>query len=199
MIFGTHNSATGGQLLWWLRPLTWIINPTSKCQDRTIADQLADGIKIFNLQIAKIGDKWKFTHGLAVYKDDVWNTLKLMRLCASVKEPIYFQLYLDKCLWCKQDIKAFEQFVQKVKTELCTNYFVIKSIWIDGSKVDPCIKEPNLSLEEHYWSMGWAKVNAKSWIDYLPLPRRHAKKYNNKYKKECTKQYLMLDFYDIYN
>jgi hypothetical protein len=75
----------------------------------------------------------------------------------------------------------------------------MKSTWIDGSKVDPCVKEPNLSLEEHYWSMGWAKVNAKSWIDYLPLPKRHAKKYNSKYKKECTKQYLMLDFYDIDN
>jgi hypothetical protein len=101
MMLGTHTCATGGKLLWWLRPLEWVINPTSKCQDRTIADQLADGVKVFNLQIAKIRGKWKFTHGLAVYKDDVWNTLKLMKLCASVKEPIYFQLYLDKCLWCK--------------------------------------------------------------------------------------------------
>ena len=197
MIFGTHNSATGGRLLWWLRPLTWIINPTSKCQDRTIADQLADGVKVFNLQIAKIRGKWKFTHGLAVYKDDVWNTLKLMRLCASIKEPIYFQLYLDKCLWCKQNIKAFEQFVQKVQNELCTNYFVIKSTWIDGSKVDPCVKESNLSLEEHYWTMRWAKANAKSWIDYLPLPKRHAKKYNQYYKDNNKTNYLMLDFYNF--
>lgn len=31
MILGTHNSATGGKLLWWLKPLAWLINPTSKC------------------------------------------------------------------------------------------------------------------------------------------------------------------------
>ena len=90
MILGTHNSATGGKLLWWLKPLAWLINPTSKCQDRTITDQLADGVKVFNIQIAKVNKKWRFTHGLAIYKEDVWDALKLMRLCASVKEPIYF-------------------------------------------------------------------------------------------------------------
>ena len=60
MIFGTHNSATGGQLLWWLRPFAWVINPTSKCQDRTIKDLLADGVKMFNLQVAFVGGKWAF-------------------------------------------------------------------------------------------------------------------------------------------
>lgn len=199
MILGTHNSATGGKLLWWLKPLAWLINPTSKCQDRMITDQLGDGVKVFNIQIAKVNKKWRFTHGLAVYKEDVWDTLKLMRLCASVKEPIYFQLYLDKCLWCKQDVKAFAQFVQKVKDELCTTYFIMASTWVEGSNIRPYVSDVKLSLEEHYWTKSWAKVNAKSWIDYLPLPKRHAKKYNNKYKKECTKQYLMLDFYDTDN
>ena len=66
MILGTHNSATGGQLLWWLRPLAWVINPTSKCQDRTIQEQLIDGVKVFNLQVAYVGGKWRFTHGLAI-------------------------------------------------------------------------------------------------------------------------------------
>ena len=199
MILGTHNSATGGKLLWWLKPLAWLINPTSKCQNRMITDQLGDGVKVFNIQIAKVNKKWRFTHGLAIYKEDVWDTLKFMRLCASVKEPIYFQLYLDKCLWCKQDIKAFSQFVQKVKDELCTTYFIMKSAWVEGSDIRPYVSDAKLSLEEHYWTKDWAKTNAKSWIDKLPLPKRHAKKYNSKYKKECTKRYLMLDFYDTDN
>ena len=42
--------------------------------------------------------------------------------------------------------------------------------------------------------MGWAKANAKSWIDYLPLPKRHAKVYNKKYIEENKADYLMLDF-----
>lgn len=157
MIFGTHNSATGGQLLWWLRPLAWLINPTSKCQDKTIQEQLQDGVKLFNLQVAYINGKWRFSHGLAIYKEDVFETLAMMKACATREEPIYFQLYLDKCFWCKQDEIAF--------IELC-------SLLI--SKY----------LEDEVFMM------------FNPLPKRHAKKYNAKYKRECKTEYMMLDFYN---
>lgn len=194
MIYGTHNSATSGSLVWWQKPLAWVINPTSKCQSRTIAQQLADGVKVFNLQVARIGKKWRFTHGLAIYKEDVWETLKLMKLCASVKEPIYFQLYLDKCFWCKQDVEDFEFLVAQIRKEYSTNYFILERTWIEG--VEAWKRGNTLSLEEHYWTLSWAKANAKSWIDYLPLPKRHAKKYNAKYKGECKSKYLMLDYYE---
>ena len=196
MIYGTHNSATGGSLVWWQKPLAWIINPTSKCQDRSIADQLADGVKVFNLQVAYIGGKWRFSHGLAIYKEDVWKTLKLMRLCASVKEPIYFQLYLDKSFWCKQDVEDFEFLVAQIRKELCCSFFILTHTWIEG--VEPWTRSNALSLEEHYWTMGWVKsTKPKCLLDRLPLPKYHAKKYNKKYKSECKKEYLMLDFYNI--
>jgi hypothetical protein len=195
MILGTHNSATGGELLWWLKPFAWVINPTSKCQDRTIAQQLADGVRLFNLQVAYIGGKWRFSHGLAVYKEDVWEALKLMKLCASVKEPIYFQLYLDKCAWCKQDVEEFEFLVAQIRKEYCNNFFILERTWIEG--VEAWKRGNTLSLEEHYWTLSWAKANAKSWIDYLPLPKRHAKKYNATYKGECKSKYLMLDYYEL--
>ena len=79
MILGTHNSATGGKLLWWLRPLAWIINPTSKCQDKTIQEQLKDGVRFFNLQVAYVNGKWRFSHGLALYKEEVLLTMRQMR------------------------------------------------------------------------------------------------------------------------
>ena len=201
MTLGTHNSATGGKLLWWLRPLAWIINPTSKCQNRTIADQLADGVKLFNLQVAYVNGKWRFTHGLAIYKEDVIETVAMMRACATKENPIYFQLYLDKCLWCKQDKAAFAQLIEDIKERFCCMYFVMLSAWVEGTDIHydgtDCYTFPK--WEEHYWTLSWSKMYGKSWIDKLPLPKRHAKKYNNKYKKECTKQYLMLDFYDIDN
>lgn len=195
MELGTHNSATGGELLWWLKPLAWVINPTSKCQDRTIAQQLADGVKVFNLQVAKVGKKWRFTHGLAIYKEDVFDTLALMKLCASVKEPIYIQLYLDKCFWCKQDVEEFEFLVAQIRKEYCNNFFILERTWIEG--VEAWKRGNTLSLEEHYWTLSWAKANAKSWIDYLPLPKRHAKKYNAKYKENNKDKYLMLDYYEL--
>lgn len=196
MIYGTHNSATGGKLLWWLKPLAWVINPTSKCQDRTIAQQLADGVKVFNLQVAKVGKKWRFTHGLAVYKEDVWETLKLMKLCASVKEPIYFQLYLDKCFWCKQDIEEFEFLVANIRNELCNSYFMMLSAWVEGSDYYPHKSNSGINLSEYYWTAYWAKNAARKWYDKLPLPKFHAKRYNAIYKKWCCSEYLMLDYYE---
>lgn len=196
MILGTHNSATGGSLVWWQKPLAWLINPTSKCQDRSIADQLADGVKVFNLQVAYIGGKWRFSHGLAVYKEDVWETLKLMKLCASVKEPIYIQLYLDKCAWAKQDIEEFEFLIANIKNELCNTYFIMLSAWVEGSEYYPHKSNSSISLEEHYWTLGWARNNRKPITNFLPLPKRHARNYNAKYKENNKAKYLMLDYYE---
>lgn len=198
MKLGTHNSATGGKLLWWLRPLAWLINPTSKCQDRTIAQQLHDGVKVFNIQVAYIGGRWRFSHGLALYEEDVWETLALMKACATEEEPIYFQLYLDRCFWCKQDEIALIELVSIIRAELLEDgIFMMFDPWIEGAH--EYLKMGNvldkISLEEHYWTTAWSKD--KSWIDKIPLPKRHAKKYNKKYKSECKGEYLMLDCYEL--
>lgn len=196
MIYGTHNSATGGKLLRWLKPLAWLINSTSKCQDRTIQEQLQDGIKLFNLQVAFVGGKWRFSHGLALYKEDVMLTIRQLRAWATKHEPIYIQLYLDKCFWCQQDIEEFELLIETIKSEYCSDCFFILSSWVEGTKYYPYSCGKKISLEEHYWTTSWAKVKAKSWIDKLPLPKRHARKFNKQYKSECKKEYLMLDFYN---
>lgn len=197
MILGTHNSATGGQLLWWLKPLAWVINPTSKCQDRTIAEQLSDGVKVFNLQVAYVGGKWRFSHGLAIYKEDVIETLAMMKACATKEEPIYFQLYLDKCFWCKQDEIKFIELIAQIRNEFLNDKLMMFDPWVEGTheylKMGNVLEK--VSLEEHYWTTSWSKD--KSWIDKIPLPKRHAKKYNSKYKSECKSEYLMLDFYEL--
>ena len=198
MTLGTHNSATGGELLTWLKPLAWVINPTSKCQDRTIAQQLADGVKVFNLQVAYVKGKWRFTHGLAIYKEDVFNTLRLIDSYATKDKPIYVQLYLDKCFWCKQDVEEFEFLVANIKNELCNTYFIMLSAWVEGTNYYPHKSDCNISLEEHYWTMGWVKsTKPKCLIDKIPLPRYHAMKHNKAYKENCKKEYLMLDYYEL--
>lgn len=197
MIFGTHNSATGGELLTWLKPFAWVINPTSKCQDKTIQEQLQDGVKVFNLQVAYINGKWRFSHGLAIYKEDVFETLAMIKACATKDEPIYFQLYLDKCFWCKQDVDEFEFLVEQLKREYCNENFVMLYAWVEGGEdyIDGTDCYPYPEWEEHYWTMGWAKTT-KKWYNYIPLPKRHAKKYNKKYKDNCKSKYIMLDFYE---
>jgi hypothetical protein len=197
MIYGTHNSATGGRLLWWLRPLAWVINPTSKCQDRTIQEQLIDGVKVFNLQVAYIGGKWRFTHGLAVYKEDVLQTIEAMWSRASKKYPIYIQLYLDRCFWCKQDIEEFEKLIEYIKHTFCDDSFVILSAWVEGTDYYPYTSDKGISMEEHYWTLGWVKsTKPKCLLDKLPLPKYHARKYNKTYKENNKAKYLMLDYYE---
>lgn len=197
MIYGTHNSATGGRLLWWLRPLAWVINPTSKCQDKTIDEQLNEGVKLFNLQVAYDGKRWRFSHGLALYEEDVIETIAKMRACASAKEPIYFQLYLDKSFWYAQDECAFAGLVADIKGQFCCPYFVMLSAWVEGTNKYPHKSESKLKWQERYWTTTWASINATNILDKLPLPKYHASEYNEKYKSECTTDYLMLDFYDL--
>lgn len=200
MTLGTHNSATGGQLLWWLRPLAWVINPTSKCQDRTIQEQLIDGVRLFNLQVAYVGGKWRFSHGLALYKEDVMLTIRQLRAWATRHEPIYFQLYLDKSWWCKQNEIAFIKLVSIIRAELLEDgIFMMFDPWVEGTnehfKMGNVLDK--ISLEEHYWTRSWGKMYGKTWKDKLPLPKRHAKKFNAKYKSECKGEYLMLDYYEL--
>ena len=196
MIYGTHNSATGGHLVWWLRPLAWMINPTSKCQSKSIKEQLEDGVKLFNLQVTYT-DRWRFSHGLALYKEDVIETLAMMRACASPKEPIYFQLYLDKSVWGISSETAFCELVDNIKKQFCCPYFVMLSAWVEGTNKYPHKSESILKWEERYWTLTWARINATCLLDKLPLPKYHAKKYNARYKSECNKDYLMLDYYEI--
>lgn len=197
MIFGTHNSATGGKLLWWLRPIGGIINLTSKCQDKTIINQLKDGVKLFNLQVAYVNGKWRFSHGLAIYKEDVLETLATMGAWATKEEPIYFQLYLDKCFWYKQDETAFTQLIADIKKQFCCPYFVMLSAWVEGTNRYLHKSESKLKCEEHYWTLDWGKMYGKTWKDKIPLPKRHAKKYNKEYKDNCKSKYLMLDYYEL--
>lgn len=196
MLLGTHNSGTGSSLIWWQKPFSFIINPFSKCQSRTIAQQLADGVKVFNLQVAYVGGKWRFTHGLAIYSEDLFEVLSLMKLCASVRQPIYFQLYLDKALGSKSKNK-FIELVNHIKKEYCKSYFIMLTAWVEGTNEYIYKNDKKISLLEQYWTKTWADCFAYKILDKLPLPKYHAKKFNTTYKESCNKEYLMLDYYQL--
>ena len=202
MIYGTHNSATGGKLLWWLKPLAWIINPTSKCQSKTIKEQLEDGVRFFNLQVARHNGVWRFSHGMALYKENVFDAIALMKSYATDRKPIYFQLYLDKSWWCKQDVEEFEWLIELLKNEFCNDNFVMLDTWVEGTKYHPYHSGKRLNSVDKYWTLVWSRCAAKNWLDKLPLPKYHAKKYNKGYKESCQEEwhrnaFLMLDFYEL--
>lgn len=195
MILATHNSATGGKLVWWQRPFGWLLHLTSRCQNRTIEEQLKDGVRYFNLQVSRYRGEWVFSHGLAIYDRQLLPTLALIRRFATHQNPIYFNLFLDDGI-CGQDCENFRELVKNIKAmDDGYNELVFHYAWIENSQ-EYVRSVVNVDMEEHYWTLGWAKLNAKSLLDWLPLPKRHARMYNAKYKEECKSEFLMLDFYE---
>ena len=87
--------------------------------------------------------------------------------------------------------------VNELNNELKNTNVYMLYAYIEGTNEYPYRSNINLNVSEHYWTISWADVNAKSWIDKIPLPKRHAKIYNEKYKEENKSDYLMLDFVEI--
>lgn len=198
MILGTHNSGTSGKLVWWQRLFGWFIHLTSRCQNRTIEEQLQDGVRLFNLQVTRYKGQWVFSHGLAIYKEKLNDALALFEKYATKENQIVFQLYLDDNLFLGQpceEFRALSKTMAKIYHKDCPVKLLYT--WIEGSKEYPYNSGISISCEEHYWTMGWAKNNALSIIDFLPLPKRHAKEWNAYYKVNCKAKYLMLDFYEL--
>lgn len=190
---GTHNSGTSSKLVWWQRPFGWLLHLTSRCQTLSIEKQLQCNVRLFNLQITMYKGEWVFSHGLCIYKDRVDDAIDSMLKYATKESPIYLQIYLDKNFILGQKKVEFRKYIEELRSRFKNSFIHVICDWIEGTD-EKHSYGISIDLSEHYWTMGWAKVNAKSWIDYLPLPKRHAKMYNKKYIEENEADYLMLDF-----
>lgn len=198
MILGTHNSATSGKLVWWQRPFAWLLHLTSRCQDRNIREQLRDGVRLFNLQVCWYKGEWRISHGLCIYEERLLDIIRTFRAFLFGKEEkVIIQLYLDKNFFTGQNEEEFIKLVGDIKKSCCSPKFILQKAWIEGTNKYPHKTGYKLSIEEHYWSKGWTSVFASSWLDRLPLPKRHAKKHNKGYKLACKSDYLMLDYYEL--
>lgn len=193
---GTHNSGTSSKLVWWQRPFGWAIHLTSRCQTLSIEEQLKNNVRFFNLQVTYYKGQWVFSHGMAIYTDKLLDAIKLMEKYATPDCPVYYQLFLDKNFLLGQNVDEFEKLVGHLLAT--SNNVKMRYAYIEGTKKYAYINSKDtVNCSEHYWTMGWAKTNAKSWIDYIPLPKRHAKKYNKEYIEHNKADYLMLDFIEI--
>ena len=190
---GTHNSGTSSKLVWWQRPFAWILNATSQCQSLSIEEQLKRNVRLFNLQITLYRGEWVFSHGLCIYKDKVNDAISIMEKYATKESPIYLQVYLDKNFFLTPQNEKFKLYIEELNNRLKTGfiYIICDCNEYTGAKR---YYDVIINSSEHYWSTSWAKYNAKSWIDKIPLPKRHAKMYNKKYIEENKADYLMLDF-----
>ena len=117
--------------------------------------------------------------------EKLYDALNVMVQYATEDSPVYFQLFLDKNFLLGQNKPEFRKLVADLVDELKGTHVHMRYAHIEKGHEYP-YNDLSIKLDEseHYWSAGWANANAESWIDYLPLPKRHAKRYNKKYKEE---------------
>lgn len=199
LLFGTHNSGTSSKLVWWQRLFAPILHLTSRCQTRSISEQISDGIVLFNFQVCYYRNDWRFSHGMCIYTDKLMDAIHMIQdeLKKDESKKIYIQLSLDKNFLIGQNIDEYKKLVDLLITEYSDDRLVFMSCIVEKGEVLYSNPKHSLKYVEHYWTMGWAKAYGTSWIDKLPLPKRHAKKYNKTYIEQCKKNVLMLDFYEI--
>ena len=178
--------------------MAWLLHLTSRCQNRTIEEQLQDGVRLFNLQVCRYKGEWRISHGLCIYEEKLFDILDTMKLYSNTfGERVIFQLYLDKNFFVGQDEGKFLELVGEVKKKYCSPDFIMQMAWIEGTNKYPHKTGYQLSIEEHYWTKSWSLRQTSSWLNRLPLPRYHAKRYNRGYRISCKAEYLMLDYYDL--
>ena len=200
LLYGTHNSGTSSKLICWQRLFGGLLNLTSRCQNRSIEEQLEDGIVLFNFQICYYRSDWHFSHGLCIYEDKLFDALRLINeeLSRDIDKKIYIQIALDKNFLVGQDKIEFDNLVSKLLDEYNNDRLIILWCLIEGENeflyYDYKCK---INYSEQYWTSYWGKVSGKGLLDRLPLPKRHAKKYNQEYKDKCNTDILMLDFYNL--
>ena len=196
---GTHNSGTSSKLVWWQRPFGYLLNLTCRCQNLSIEDQLKNFVRFFNIQVTYYKNEWVFSHGICIYTGKMYDAISKMVQYATPECPVYFQLFLDKNFLLGQNKEEFRKMVANLNNELKdTNVYMLYA-YIEGTDEYPYRSDIKLNASEHFWTISWAADNAKSWIDKIPLPKRHAKIYNEKYIEENQADYLMIDFIEIGN
>ena len=193
---GTHNSGTSSKLVWWQRPFNWLIHLTSRCQTMSIEEQLKNNVRFFNLQVTYYKGQWVFSHGMAIYTERLLDAMELFKQYSTPECPVFYQLFLDKNFLLGQNVNEFDILVGHLLAKY--NNVKMRYAYIEGSNMYLYRNsKDDVNCSEHYWTMSWAKSNAKSLLDYIPLPKRHAKKYNKQYIEENKADYLMLDFIEI--
>ena len=197
MIYGTHNSATYANVVWWQYPFKLLSNLTSKCQNLSILEQLKKNVKVFNFQVAYYKKNWYISHGLFIYNIKLLDILKILKSFSNENNKLYFQLYLDKNFLLGQNKENFKVLRALIDSKYVDDNLRCVNYWIEGDDCSLYGEALPFSYSEHYWTKSWAKANAKSIIDKLPLPRRWANKFNKTIKKNNKNKCIMLDFVEL--
>jgi hypothetical protein len=88
--FASHDSLSGYSLrTWWFAPLNFM----AKCQSKNIEQQLAAGVRYFDIRLNKDGSTWYGAHGPMLYNITIDEVLTKLRAFAEAnKAHIYYRI-----------------------------------------------------------------------------------------------------------
>ena len=193
MFYGTHNSATYANVVWWQYPFKWLSNLTSKCQSLNIIEQLQKNVRLFNFQVTYYKKNWYISHGLFIYNIKFLDILKILKAYSNEENKIYFQLYLDKNFIIGQNKKQFKVLNVLVQSKYIDDNLRMSMCWIEGESKVLYGEAVPFNHCERYWTLNWAR-QTKNILNRIPLPKRWSKKYNKIIKESVNCDCLMLDF-----
>lgn len=166
---GTHNSATSSKLVWWQRPFSWFINLFCKCQDKSITQQLSDGIKLFNLQVTYYNNEWVISHGLAIYDCKLSDIISEINTYSNDKRtPIYITIGEDNCFFTKKQPHLLLKYVNS----LIDDSSQAKILNLSAGDYNMHYYHIPYEIKENYWF----RPNEVGLARWIPIPRLWIKK-----------------------
>lgn len=181
MKLGTHNSLSYHRPQWWLR---WL-NFTAKCQDLTIEEQYALGVRYFDFRIKFTNKGVCSGHGLMTYKVDFKKIFSFL----EKRGDCIVNLVLENHFWQGSDLDIqFSVYARSLKLAYPHIQFVggyRKRPWTD------LLRLGNYPVKACYEFFEGKNLK-------FPYPKYYAKKKNPVYWQGVNdEEYSMFDFIEI--
>lgn len=164
----SHNTFSYAQpLQWWLRPFAFV----GRCQDKRLEQQIAEGVRIFDLRLRKDGDgEWVIAHNAFIYVRGIKAIDYIMQWLDGVARhtelPVYVRV-LHEVRNDRQAARSDSVAFNTLCSEMCSQYRNIK--FFGGQRVmdwrqDYVFPSENyISYTEMHASVRWP-----GWLHWCP-------------------------------
>lgn len=176
----THNSGTGEPSKNWLHKL---FTPFSKCQDKSIKEQLEAGVRYFDFRVNK---DLMLSHGLWTSKTSLDTALQILD---SFPETTYYRVVMERKNANHLLNTILDCTVKRYKNTKLTEVIQKKPVWKTLIAYrDIPIKSGFISVPtpKEYFTLAY-----KAWKRYIPIPRILSKFAKREFNEQT---FTMVDF-----
>lgn len=190
MIIGTHNSWTYAKpRKWWMRALGW----TGRCQTLSIREQLARGIKCFDLRIRHRNGEVVMAHGLIEYDislHELVEDLEAIDRAGRCYVRLLHEVRTNR-QWKRSGTDKFVDFCEWARCRFDNITF------FGGRQLYNGEREYNFHTDEPSIEGCYGSARRKMSI-YALWPKLYAKRYNEReYALTTDKEIKLMDFIEI--